>query len=172
MALPPQIHELHAVGCRLPLSRTATAWGGVPGQDHAAWSPRLYWRETLSDRGEIGAGHSVTALYEVKLYPEAYGTIATVFMRWEDPDTRQVTELSRDFNVSELERNFNRANPYFQRAVIVAEYAEILKESYWAQESSFEDVYREAVRISDYFGRDEDMSELLELMRRAGRWVD
>jgi len=54
----------------------------------------------------------------------------------------------------------------------VAEYAEILKESYWAQESSFEDVYREAVRISDYFGRDEDMSELLELMRRAGRWVD
>jgi len=74
--------------------------------------------------------------------------------------------------VSDLERSFNRADPYFQRTVIVAEFAEILKESYWAEDSSFGDVYREAVRISDFFGRDEDMSELLELMRRAGRWFD
>ncbi len=31
------------------------------------------FRDNSVDAGEIGAGHSVTALYEVKLYPEAYG---------------------------------------------------------------------------------------------------
>ena len=130
------------------------------------------FRDNSVDAGEIGAGHSVTALYEVKLYPEAYGNIATVFLRWQDPDTRQVVELSKDFRVTDLERRFERANPYFQRTVIVAEFAEILKESYWAEGSSFDDVYREAIRVSDFFGRDEDMSELLDMMRRAGRWFD
>jgi Ca-activated chloride channel family protein len=130
------------------------------------------FRDNTVDAGEIGAGHSVTALYEVKLYPEAYGNIATIYLRWEDPDTRQVVEMSKDFQVGDLERSFERADPYFQRTVIVAEYAEILKESYWAENSSLNDVYRKAVRVSEYFGRDEDMSELLELMRRAGRWVD
>ena len=49
---------------------------------------------------------------------------------------------------------------------------EILKQSYWAEDSSMEDVYREAVRVSEYFGHDEDMSELLELIRRAGHWIE
>ena len=128
------------------------------------------FRDNTVDAGEVGAGHSVTALYEVKLYPEAYGKIATVYLRWEDPDTRQVVEMSKDFQVGDLERRFESANPYFQRTVIVAEYAEILKESYWAEGSSMDDIYREAVRVSEYFGRDEEMSELLELMRRAGKW--
>ena len=130
------------------------------------------FRDNSVDAGEVGAGHSVTALYEVKLYPEAYGKIATVFLRWQDPDTRQVVELSNDFRVTDLERDFDRANPYFQRTVIVAEFAEILKKSYWAEDSSFADVYREAIRLSDDFESDEDMSELLELMRRAGRWYE
>ncbi|MCK7480864.1 MAG: DUF3520 domain-containing protein [Candidatus Moduliflexus flocculans] len=130
------------------------------------------FRDNTVDAGEIGAGHSVTALYEVKLYPEAYGNIATVYLRWEDPDTRQVVELSKDFQVGDLERSFERADPYFQRTVIVAEYAEILKESYWAEDSSMADVYREAVRVSEYFSRDEDMSDLLDMMRRAGHWFE
>jgi len=130
------------------------------------------FRDNTVDAGEIGAGHSVTALYEVKLYPEAYGDIATVYLRWEDPDTRQIVEMSKDFQVGDLARSFERSDPYFQRTVIVAEFAEILKESYWAEGSSMDDVYREAVRVSEYFGRDEDMSELLELIRRAGRWFE
>src|SRR5512139_3955855 len=82
------------------------------------------FRDNKVDAGEIGAGHSVTALYEIKLYPEAYGNVATVFMRWKDPDTGQVVELSKDFDSSEIAYDFYEANPYFQRSVIVAEYAE------------------------------------------------
>jgi Ca-activated chloride channel family protein len=119
------------------------------------------------DAGEIGAGHSVTALYEVKLYPEANGNIATVFMRWQDPDTRQVVEISKDFYTEEFAYDFEEANPYFQRSVIVAEYAEILKQSYWAEGNSLAHVYHEAVRVSELLPRDDDMNEFMELIKGA-----
>ena len=130
------------------------------------------FRDNSVDAGEVGAGHTVTALYEVKLYPEAYGRIATVFLRWEDPDTRAVTELSQDFDTTQLAYDFREADPYFQRAVIVAEFAELLKESYWAGESSMQDVYREAERVSELLDRDEAMQEFVDLARQVMRWID
>jgi Ca-activated chloride channel family protein len=125
------------------------------------------FRDNTVDAGEIGAGHTVTALYEIKLHPEAHGRIATVNMRWEDPDTHQVTEISKDFDTSHIAYKFRETDPYFQRAVVVAEYAEILKDSYWAKESSIDDVYDEAERISEEFHRDEVMGEFVELVRQA-----
>jgi Ca-activated chloride channel family protein len=130
------------------------------------------FRDNSVDAGEIGAGHSVTALYEVKLYPEAHGNIAAVFMRWQDPDTRQVVELSKDFDTSDLAYDFEEANPYFQRSVVVAEYAEILKESYWAEDSSLRYVYHEAERVSELLPRDEVMNEFMDLIREASHLTD
>jgi Ca-activated chloride channel family protein len=130
------------------------------------------FRDNRVDAGEIGAGHSVTALYELRLYPEAYGQIASVYMRWEDPDTRQVVEMSRDFYTNDLARDFHEADPYFQRAVIVAEYAEILRNSYWAEEGSLEAVYEEAQWVSEYLYRDEAMQEFVELVRQARELAD
>jgi Ca-activated chloride channel family protein len=127
------------------------------------------FRDNSVDAGEIGAGHTVTALYEVKLYPEAYGRVATVLMRWEDPDTHQVTEISKDFDARQMAFDFRETDPYFQRAVIVAEYAEILKESYWAEDSSMNDVYREAERINEYLYHDEVMGEFVDLVRQVRR---
>jgi Ca-activated chloride channel homolog len=125
------------------------------------------FRDNSVDAGELGAGHSVTALYEVKLYPEAYGRIATVYLRWQDPDTRAVTELSKDIETGDLEREFQDADVYFQRAVVVAEYAEILKQSYWAEGSSLYDVYREAQRILEELPRERDMDEFVDLVGQA-----
>ena len=125
------------------------------------------FRDNSVDAGEIGAGHSVTALYEVKLYPEAYGKIATVYLRWADPDTRAVTELSSDFQTADLARDFEDADLYFQRAVVVAEYAEILKQSYWAEDGSLDAVYREASRIYESMPRERDMEEFVDLVRDA-----
>jgi Ca-activated chloride channel homolog len=130
------------------------------------------FRDNTVDAGEIGAGHSVTALYEIKLYPEAYGNIATVFMRWQDPDTRQVVELSKDFSTNELQGDFEYADPYFQRSVVVAEYAEILKKSYWAEGSSLAHVYHEAERISELLPPNEEMGEFMELIGRAYHLTD
>jgi len=130
------------------------------------------FRDNSVDAGEIGAGHTVTALYEVKLSPNAHGKIATVYLRWEDPDTHQITELSQDFSASEMASDFRETDPYFQRAVVVAEYAEILKESYWAKDGSLSDVYKESERIAEYLYRDDVMDEFVDLVREARRLKD
>jgi Ca-activated chloride channel family protein len=124
------------------------------------------------DAGEIGAGHSVTALYEIKLHPEAEGRIANVYLRWRDPDTGEVVELSKTFNSRDMERDFEDADPYFQWAVVVAEYAEVLRESYWAQGSSIGDVLVEARRISERLPSNPDIDEFLDLARKANRLAD
>jgi len=125
------------------------------------------FRDNKVDAGEIGAGHSVTALYEVKLHPEAAGRIATVYLRWKDPDTKDVTEKSQDFNTDQMAESFNQANPYFQWTVVVAEYAEILRGSYWAQGSTLSNVLEEGYRISDQLPENKDVSEFVDLVRRA-----
>lgn len=127
------------------------------------------FRDNSVDAGEIGAGHSVTALYEVKLYPDAFGKIATVYMRWQDPDTNQVVEISQDYFAEQIARDFRETDPYFQRTVIVAEYAEILKGSYWAEDSSLDDVYDEARRLEDDLYRDGEMEEFVDLIKEARR---
>jgi Ca-activated chloride channel family protein len=130
------------------------------------------FRDNSVDAGEVGAGHTVTALYEVKLFPQASGRVASVYLRWQDPDTREVVELSKDFDTYQMSESFRRADPYFQWSVVVAQYAEILRDSYWAQDSSLDAVYREAQRVSEYLPRDENVSEFVELIRKARRLID
>ena len=50
------------------------------------------------DAGAIGAGHSVTALYAVRLHDDVgrQGRIATVRLRWTDPDDGRVDEVARE----------------------------------------------------------------------------
>jgi hypothetical protein len=109
----------------------------------------------------------VTALYEIKLHEEAEGRVATVFMRWEDPDTHEVTEIERAFATREMAAAFGDASARFQLDVVVAEYAEILRNSYWAQDSSLGAVLEEAEMVAQRLPDDDDVAELVELVRRA-----
>jgi Ca-activated chloride channel family protein len=127
------------------------------------------FRDDTVDAGEIGAGHSVTALYEVKLWPEAEGRIATVHLRWREPDTAEVMELSQGLHTEEMAEPFNDADPHFQCAVVVAEYAEVLRGSIWAEESTLAGVLEEAERVAELVPWDEDMAEFVELVRQAAR---
>jgi Ca-activated chloride channel family protein len=83
------------------------------------------------------------------------------------PDTHQVIEISQDYEAHQLAFDFRETDPYFQRVVIVAEYAEILKGSYWAEESSLEDVYSVAARLKDYLYIDDEMEEFIDLIEKA-----
>jgi Ca-activated chloride channel family protein len=125
------------------------------------------FRNDEVDAGEIGAGHSVTALYEVKLFPEADGEIASVHLRWIDPETRAPSEISRGFYTYDLHRDFEEADPYFQRSVLVAEFAEILRESFYAEKSSMMDVLYEVKRVAGLLEDDPDMGEFASLVKKA-----
>ena len=66
------------------------------------------FRNDSVDAGEVGADHSVTALYELKLRDSADGRIGTVQVRYQDPDTLEVTETSREFQRNELATEFRQ----------------------------------------------------------------
>ncbi|MFQ5595733.1 MAG: von Willebrand factor type A domain-containing protein [Anaerolineae bacterium] len=127
------------------------------------------FRNDSVDAGEVGAGHSVTALYEVKLAPDAEGRVATVQVRYQDPDTGEVSEISRGFERSDFTTTFEEASPRFQLDAAVAEYAEVLRESYWAQDSSLEDVRTLARQVSELLPDDPDVAEFANLVTQAAR---
>ena len=124
------------------------------------------FRDDTVDAGEIGAGHSVTALYEIKRHPDAEGPIATVYLRWQDPQSREVSEVNVTLDSAQLTPAFTETSPSFQLAVIVAEYAEVLRESYWAQENTLAGVQEEAERIGRLFEDNADVEEFVD--DRAG----
>ncbi len=127
------------------------------------------FRDDTVDAGEVGAGHSVTALYEIKLQEDAEGTLATVYLRHEDPDTGAVSEVNHTFDRSGLATDFREASATFQLDAVVAEYAEILRESYWAQESSLDAVSAEARRVMGLLPQDTDVVEFANLAGEAAR---
>ena len=124
------------------------------------------------DAGEIGAGHSVTALYELKMQDgaPADGKIATIRMRWANPeDGEMTTEISHAFGMDGMSAEFETASPRFQLAAAVAEYAELLRESYWARDGSLDAVAEEAARIRRLLPDDLDAAEFATLTARAAQ---
>jgi Ca-activated chloride channel family protein len=125
------------------------------------------FRNNAVDAGEIGAGHSATALYAVLLYPGAQGRLATVQLRWQDPDTREVKEINGNFNTWDLVANFESASPRYQLDVVVAQYAELLRDSPWTGYTSIYSLRNYALRLGDLLPEDPDVAEFVRLVSRA-----
>lgn len=124
------------------------------------------FRNDEVDAGELGAGHTATALYEVNLKPGAEGRVATVQLRWEDPDTGEVKEINGNFNSWDLAASSDDADPRYQLAVTVAQFAEILRESPYV-EVSLNELARRAERVARQLPEDEQADELADLIRQA-----
>ncbi len=131
------------------------------------------FRNDAVDAGEIGLGHSVTAIYEVKFQPDtrmrADAPVLNVYLRWEDPDTTEVQEIEKMMVLSDFTAEFSRTSPSFQLAVVVAQYAEVLRSSYWAKEAgtSLNEIANEAQRLAKLLTRDSDVQEFARLTARS-----
>ena len=125
------------------------------------------FRNDSVDAGEVGAGHSVTALYELRLHERADGPVAKIHVRYEDPDSRQIFEVDRNFNISDLNEHFESASPRFQLAATVAQYAEVLRRSYWAQHTTLSDVRYHADRVGGILHDDPEVTEFARLVNMA-----
>ncbi len=131
------------------------------------------FRNDTVDAGEVGAGHNVTALYEVKfrdeVAPSQQGNALMVYVRYQDIETGKVREINQTFARTQFARAFDAASPHFKLAAAVAEYAEILRNSYWAKGSSLENVQGLAQRVREALPNDEDVTEFADLVSRASR---
>jgi Ca-activated chloride channel family protein len=136
------------------------------------------FRNDKVDAGEIGAGHEVTALYEVKLAEGAdRGRIATVRFRYARPEpnrggTPSVREIEQGFDVPGLLVSFRDASPHFRLDAAVAEFAEILRHSFWAKESRIADVVPVARAAADDLPGDDAIREFVRLVERAADLSD
>ena len=124
------------------------------------------FRNNDVDAGEIGAGHTVTALYAVQFKPRTEGRIATASLRWEDPATHEVKEINGNFNTWDLAKSFDEASLRYQQDVVVAQFAEILRRSPYADGTSLNDLRVRADRLAAQIN-DPDVAEFAQLVTRA-----
>ncbi len=132
------------------------------------------FRKDDLDAGEIGLGHSVTALYELKFWEGGSTTdpALTVYVRYENPDSGETVEIKRATTWAEFAGSFEAASIRFQLTAVVAEYAEVLRQSYWAKESGLEAVLVQARRVAEQLPGDEDVTEFLSLVEWASSLDD
>lgn len=126
------------------------------------------FRNNAVDAGEIGAGHTVTALYAVQFVPGTTGRVATVQLRWEDPTTREVREIAGEVQTSDVASSFDAASLRYQLDVVVAHYAELLRRSPYAQYVSLADLRVRSERLAAQLN-DPDVSEFAALVARASQ---
>ncbi|OXY99921.1 vWA domain-containing protein [Streptomyces diastatochromogenes] len=85
------------------------------------------FRNDHVDGGEVGPGHTVTALYAVRTRPGADGHLATATVRWLDPTTRAPHEESGAVETGALKDSVWEASPRFQVTAVAAYFADALR---------------------------------------------
>ncbi|GAA3484488.1 VWA domain-containing protein [Streptomyces yanii] len=87
------------------------------------------FRDDSVDGGEVGPGHTVTALYAVRLRDGAAGHVATATVRWLDPKTRAPHEQSGTVGTGAIDGSLwsDDGNKRLQVAAVAAYFAEELR---------------------------------------------
>jgi Ca-activated chloride channel family protein len=122
------------------------------------------FRNDKVDAGEIGAGHTVTAMYEVELIREDAVPV-TVRLRAKTPKGSKAAETAYAFSPKQNFASFSAAPEDFQFASAVMGAAEILRGSEHAAEWSLADVIRIAKASGD--AHESERSEFISLMEKA-----
>ena len=123
------------------------------------------------DAGAIGAGHSVTALYAVRLTDDGprQGLLATVRLRWTDPDSGDVDELVDEVRLGDLARHFDETDPHFRFDAVVASTAEVLRGSPWAGHLGLSDIASVAFHEAESLPPTEEVHAFLDLLDTLAR---
>lgn len=87
------------------------------------------FRDDRVDGGEVGPGHTVTALYAVRTRPGADGHLATATVRWLDPDSRTPYEESGDVETDALGDSVWEADRGLRVTATAAYFADALRSS-------------------------------------------
>ncbi|WP_367042011.1 von Willebrand factor type A domain-containing protein [Streptomyces sp. Je 1-332] len=85
------------------------------------------FRDDSVDGGEVGPGHTVTALYAVRTRPGASGHVATASVRWLDPDNRDPHEESNEIETADMEGGLRTADHGLRTTAVAAYFADALR---------------------------------------------
>lgn len=92
------------------------------------------FRDDSVDGGEVGPGHTVTALYAVRVRSGASGHLATATVRWQDPGSRTPHEESGSLEADSLHDDLWTAPVGLRTTAIAAYFADALRhgDSRWS----------------------------------------
>ncbi len=122
------------------------------------------------DAGAIGAGHSATALYAIRLAEDAgQAHLATVRLRWTDPDSGRVDEIASEVRTNDLSRHFQGTDPFFRFDAVVASTAEVLRGSPWAGHLALTDIAEVAYQETEGLPPTDEVHAFLDLLDRLAR---
>lgn len=128
------------------------------------------FRNDAVDAGELGAGHQVTAMYEVELARgvtvDDRGDLGEVFLRWEDPESGEVIEIDEDIDLRDIEEVWGDTAEDFQLATVVTAFAEVMRDNPYADDVRLANVFVEAQRLSGEIN-DDKLDELVEMLDNA-----
>lgn len=125
----------------------------------------IQFRDDKVDAGELGSGHTVTALYELELKPGAGDNLATVRVRAKKPRGETATEREFHFSADSLAPSFSAASQDLRFTTAVMGAAEIFRRSPHAQRWSFEQVEKIAREATP--AGNAEREEFLRLLQKA-----
>ena len=147
------------------------------------------FRNDKVDAGEIGAGHAVTALYEVALAgaggaltpPLRYRTreaqpgggseneFATISIRYKKPDAGKSTKIARHITPADAFENADDAPRDLRFAAAVAAFGQILRGGRYTGDHGYDDVIAaaQAAKGEDRFGYRAEFVNLVRLAKSA-----
>ena len=151
--------------------RLVESWRQL-GYENRAIADREFRYDSV-DAGEIGPGHSVTALYEVKLRaaPRPGQPLALLKLRWREPAAADGTpgpyhEIETRLLAQDVAPSWNAAGGDLRLAAVAAELAEQLRRSPHAQ-NDLATLVAEARRLAGERPDDDRVAELAALAERA-----
>ncbi len=133
------------------------------------------FRNDAVDAGEVAISGSATALYELTLVdPDSAGrrtndVLAKVTLRYQRPASEAITEVSTTIRERDPHPSFGDADRHFRLAAVAAEFAEILRQSWFADDPSMRTLRQEAEALRGDFRGDADVTELARLITAAQR---
>jgi Ca-activated chloride channel homolog len=119
------------------------------------------------DAGELGAGHSVTALYEVKLVQGASGALGKVRVRFKQPNGSRSQLVETGLARSIVRSEAGEMSSPAQLSLAAAQFAEKLRGSYWARNVSYEEVSSRLDRLAPGLAAQPNVRELKRLVDKA-----
>ncbi|GAA2169187.1 vWA domain-containing protein [Pedococcus bigeumensis] len=125
------------------------------------------FRNDAVDGGEVFAGHTTTALYDVELREGAgNGSFVTATVRYLDAGGRAV-ERTRQLRDGECAPTLDQASPRLRQDLVVAMLTDRLTHGPWSQWVSVSDLRQEAASLPAALDGDRDVAELVRLVEQA-----
>ncbi len=157
------------VKIQVEFNKRAVARYRLLGYENRRLSKRDFANDK-KDAGEIGAGHAVTAIYEVKLKPNrGRAPLGVLRVRYKAPGGQTSRLLKKVLPSRVVRATFASAAPPTQLSLVVAGFAEKLRRSYWVRNLTYDQLLANLDRIPAPLSRRSDVVRLRQLILTARR---